>query len=496
MSGIRLTYSGLISFVVMIGSLFTGLIFIVIVTRTLSQDEFGLWTLIGGLVVYVMIFEPISTYWVIRQVARNEKVSVTGIGTSGVFSIIGSGIYLVIIFFISNTTGANYETLLLSTIMIPLLFLNSSLISIIAGYKPQGNAYGTLIFETIKIPSGLVFVYFGELGLVGAILAISVSQSSRLAFSLFYVKEKLMEQFNTIDLKNWLKLSWLPIISTAHDKIIAIDLILYSTFVGGVSGLSFVGAARTIGNFVGYGKLVSVGLYPKLISSQKSDYIELMFKRTMFFSIPMLGMSFVFAKSGLWILNPIYVEGILIVYAWSIVQFLYIFESIFQSILLGIEKVDVNFNSKFLDYIKSKLVTVPIIFGLGRAAYLGVLAFILILSVTLELTEIETLVWWGVGAIFIDISIVTVFWIISKKNIGFHFPVKVVLKYIVSTIISTVTLGIVLNEFLTYEESIFIFVPTLIPYLLLYLGIYLLIILCWDSDSRNFIKLIFREIKR
>ena len=55
MSGIRVTYSGLISFVVGIGSVFTGLIFTIIVTRRLTPDEFGEWGLIGALTGYVLI---------------------------------------------------------------------------------------------------------------------------------------------------------------------------------------------------------------------------------------------------------------------------------------------------------------------------------------------------------------------------------------------------------------------------------------------------------
>ena len=50
MSSIRVTYSGLITFVLMLVSIVTGLIFTLIVTRRLDQIEFGLWSLIGGII--------------------------------------------------------------------------------------------------------------------------------------------------------------------------------------------------------------------------------------------------------------------------------------------------------------------------------------------------------------------------------------------------------------------------------------------------------------
>ena len=59
MSNIRVTYSGLISLAVGFSSLLTGTIFTLIVTRSLTPEEFGTWGLIGGLLSYVLIVEPI-----------------------------------------------------------------------------------------------------------------------------------------------------------------------------------------------------------------------------------------------------------------------------------------------------------------------------------------------------------------------------------------------------------------------------------------------------
>ena len=55
MSNIRLTYSGLISFSLLLVSIITGLIFTVIVTRRLEPSDFGLWSLIGGIIAYFAI---------------------------------------------------------------------------------------------------------------------------------------------------------------------------------------------------------------------------------------------------------------------------------------------------------------------------------------------------------------------------------------------------------------------------------------------------------
>ena len=74
MNNIRVTYSGLIALVVSLIGVVTGIIFVILITRTLTPVEFGLWTLLGSVVSYVLVIDPIVTYWSTRQVARGENI--------------------------------------------------------------------------------------------------------------------------------------------------------------------------------------------------------------------------------------------------------------------------------------------------------------------------------------------------------------------------------------------------------------------------------------
>ena len=82
-------YSGLFFFIVGIITNLTGLAFMLIVTRSLTQQEFGTWTLISGLIFYITLVQPITSYWIVREVARGEKSAKTGIISSGMFSSFG-----------------------------------------------------------------------------------------------------------------------------------------------------------------------------------------------------------------------------------------------------------------------------------------------------------------------------------------------------------------------------------------------------------------------
>jgi hypothetical protein len=79
MSNIRVTYSGLISFAITLVTVFTGLGFMIIVTRILSTQEYGTWGLINSLMIYGVVFTAIPVFWLARETARELKTEKTNI---------------------------------------------------------------------------------------------------------------------------------------------------------------------------------------------------------------------------------------------------------------------------------------------------------------------------------------------------------------------------------------------------------------------------------
>ena len=151
MSNVRVTYSGLIAFVISIGSVFTGLIFTLIVTRQLTQIEFGMWSLIGGLTAYVFVVQPIIGYWVTREIARDQESGKTALVSNNIFMTIGVIIYVIIVYVVGSQSDADLNILLFAAILIPVNFLQSIISSIGMGFKPHVVQYGFLVFELSKI---------------------------------------------------------------------------------------------------------------------------------------------------------------------------------------------------------------------------------------------------------------------------------------------------------------------------------------------------------
>ena len=85
MSEIRVTYSGLISFFIGLVGVVTGLILILIITRTLTSEEYGTWSLILGLIAYGLVAEQIFSFWAYREMARGLDSAKTAILFNGFF---------------------------------------------------------------------------------------------------------------------------------------------------------------------------------------------------------------------------------------------------------------------------------------------------------------------------------------------------------------------------------------------------------------------------
>ena len=121
MSEIRVTYSGLIGLAIGLSTVVTGLIFILIVTRSFTPEQLGSWGLIGGLITYVVILEPMISYWATREIARDVNSGKTAVVSSGIFSIVGTLAFLLIAFLVSDPTGTDTDILFFAALIIPFL---------------------------------------------------------------------------------------------------------------------------------------------------------------------------------------------------------------------------------------------------------------------------------------------------------------------------------------------------------------------------------------
>ena len=191
MSGIRTTYSGLISVSVGVITILTGLVFTLIITRTLSMEEYGTWSLIIGILMYAVIIEPIISYWATRETARSENSQKTSIFAAGIFSSIGMIIFLITCLIITDESFVNTEIIIFGVILVPGIFLYRITYAINLGWKPHLASYGFLISEATKVPIVLTLVYFFNMGVLGIIITFFIAQNISIIFQIYVLREKI-----------------------------------------------------------------------------------------------------------------------------------------------------------------------------------------------------------------------------------------------------------------------------------------------------------------
>jgi len=493
MSDIRVKYSGLIALAVGLGSVVTGMLFFLIITRRLSPEELGIWSLIGSVLLYFVISENLISFWSIRQIARKKEVGKTAITSSLILSLGLVPVYIIYVLAIAETSDVDKGILMFGVLLLPAFYISKSLNKINTAHRPQITSYGLIIFESIKTPIALAFVVFYDLGVQGVIITVLLAYFVRIAIQLYFAKSKLKNKFSWDVLKNWITNSWISFYEMAPRFIKKIDVVIFLLITNSVLGLAYYHVSLVIAKLILNSSLVSQGLYPKLLADGPSQHIKEIFTLSMYFAIPLLAISIIFSKPALFALNPLY-EGIeIIVILLSIHAFLSVPNSIFQKVIKGTEKVDANENPKFKDLIKSDLFSISTARVIKNVIYLGLLVGgLLILTLN---SDLELVTWWAIVGILSEIPLVIFWWNKINQQHKFSFPTKEISKYSLATIVFVLVYFITSNFIINYKISIYEFLPGLFIQLIICVSIYIAITYLIDKKTRNIVSKILSEIK-
>lgn len=495
MSNVRVTYSGLIAFFVGVVSVATGLVFTLIVTRTLSPEEFGSWALIGNIIVYFLISERIISYWTTRQISRGVEVGKTSLTSSLLFSSGVIPLYLILVFFGLGKDISNFDLLLFGVILLPVFYLSQTLGYINLSHRPQVVSYSVLIFEIIKIPFGLGLVYFLELGLMGAIISVFAAYLIRIIIQIYFARTKLKNKFNFSTLKRWLKLSWIAIYSNFTRLVTTLDVLFYVILTSSSFGIAYYSASLTIASIIIHAGIISQALGPKLLARGDHQFIRENFSLMMYFAIPLLGIAILFSRPGLFALNPLYELFYMIAILISIKTFFLIINQNFQNIFENIEEVDTRENVKFSSLLKSNLFLIPTSRYIVSGMYLISFVIMIFFLSSSDISEGELVYYWALMALGFEIPLLLFLSIKITRNTIFRFPFKDILKYFLATIIFSIFFLLTSEQILNYEISIYEFLPTLLIELFLCVLIYFVITITIDKKTRNLTKSIIKEIK-
>ena len=280
--------------------------------------------------MYVVIVEPIISYWITRETARGIEAGKTAIFTSGIFSMCGILVYIIIGYFVALNSDANQDVILFAVILVPLVFLNKTLTALNLGWKPQSASYGILAFEITKIPGALALVYFLDMGIFGAIIATSIAYIASIIILIIFAKEKIKSKIQFRYMRKWMKLSWVPLYPSLGSMIFSLDVMIFSVITGSVLGLAYYSASMAIGIIVAQSGQIAKGVYPKLLEGGNKIHFNENLMRFFYFSIPFTALSLIIAKPGLFALNPVYQIAVPIVIFLTLRAFVYTLSQLFE----------------------------------------------------------------------------------------------------------------------------------------------------------------------
>ena len=492
MSSIRVTYSGFINLFIGLLKVISAFVFITLITRSLSAEEFGQYNLVLSIITYVVLSHWLISYWVTREMARGKESAKSAIISSGLFSTFGLIIFIIVGTSVIETSNLTFNVILLASLIVPLQFLHNILSHIAIGWKPQISSYSNLILESIKVPLALIFLFGFNWSIDGIFLALIFSFTISNVVMIYLNRSQLHSNFSFNHLRNWISRFWIPgyptSISIIHSFDFLIVVLLASTEVVG-----YYAAALAIGTFVSCSKLISVGVYPKLLGNDRGKYLNENFRLFIYFSFLFATFSIVFAKAGLFVLNPIYETISVIVVFITLRYFLFAVYDIFNHMLRAIETIDEQPNPTIHDFLKSKLFKIPTI---QLFQYVG---YILILTISLVFIEFSStfdlLLFWSVLALMIQIPSTLIISLWIKKEKLLQVKIFTIFKYFLALIPTYFIIDFFNNTLLNYDANLFEFTFTL--FLILILGIitYVGITYIIDNNTRKLLSSIISQLK-
>ena len=495
MTEIRVTYSGLISFIGGILSIITGLIFTFIITRSLSPEEYGTWGLINAIILYVFMINPVISYWSTRDTARDVPSGRTSVLSSMLLSIFAISVYVLVSYFMGYYTNVSQDILLTAAIIIPAMFLNAILITINLGWKPHAISYGTLAFGISAVPLAFLFIHHYDLGVTGIIFSVLIAYIISILILFQFAKEKIKNKFNKSYLKKWLKLSWLPLYPGIATLITGFDISIFTIITGSVIGLAFWTAAVVLPSMISHTSLISRAVYPKLLEEKSRDFVNENLTHLFYFGIFLTSLVITFARPGLYALNPIYEIAVPVVVIMAIEGFLTVLTNVFMLSLAGIENVDKFQNSTFRDYMRSKLFYPQTLRLIQTITYIGILTTGLLILADLENSNQDLLVYWAIIAVLTQAPLTIGLYRLLQKNLDMKIDAFRIFKYVLISIGVFGVTYVLMNQYLTYTDNLIDFLLNTLIFLVIGISLYVVITYFADSTIRKLVTSIIKELK-
>jgi O-antigen/teichoic acid export membrane protein len=360
-SEIRVQYSGFIVFAARMLSVGTGLVFTLMLTRSTTEQQLGIWGNVNDILAYFAFLASAFPFWAMRFAARDKEGSIkTGLMANLTISMIATVIYLPTIPIIMSLLHIS-ETYMIIYLIASTQIIENYLISMLEAClrakRPQTVGYGLLVEESSKVLIAYILIIRLQQPLLGALLSIIIAFTIQIAYYFKLLSKELKQPIKWSYVKEWLKGSTINIYYYIGDRIAALVFIMLIAYnpIAGPQARGIYLAAMTIANVIIYSSFLSFALYPKLLAENNIQDIITSLKTVLMFAIPMAAGVIALSDSYLIMLNEIYKQAATVVIVLAINALVQIISQFFSSVLFGFERIDEKAKIPLKKLVKSPL---------------------------------------------------------------------------------------------------------------------------------------------
>jgi len=364
-SELRIQYSGLIIFGAQLISVVTGLTFTLLLTRTMSQAEYGVWGNIYDVIAYFLLFSGFIPFWAIRFVARGkEGATKTAFVANLTMAIASAATYIPLAPLIAASLHITETSVyVLASALIVSTFAVNTLESCLRAKRPQAIGYGLLLEEAIKLSLAYLFIVGFHQLFIGAMLSLILSASFQTLFYLKLLSKDLRQKTQWSYVREWLKGSTALIYNAVGIQLANFALIMLFIYGTDIARGDYA-AAAIFATIIGYSSSLAFALYPKVLAENSLREVTASLKTVLMFALPLVAIVISMSPSLLTVLKISYREAWPVLVVLSIDALISLLSTFYTNVLYGVEKLDEEAKIPLGRLVKSKmfkLLTLPYI---------------------------------------------------------------------------------------------------------------------------------------
>ncbi|QQG48931.1 MAG: hypothetical protein HY247_01035 [archaeon] len=386
-SRVSLRRTGFIVFGSRLASIFTGLLFLIMVTRSLTPQSFGLWEFIYDLVAFSSYPASVIGFWALRKVARGALVAKTAIVVSAGLSAGGAALFLAASLVLHGSVGSDLSHFLIAAIMVPLSYWNAASISVAYGHRPTITGYSLIISEVAKVLAAYFLLVVYSFGTDGVIIAVEVAYLAQSAVATYMCRSIIRGGVDLAETRRWFVGSWVPLVNSFASLLLISDTFVAPLVFASTTVVGYYQAAYSVAIIVSYSSYLSIALYPLLLSGKKGNVTGLALDFTLLFGLPMVAGAFVLSRPLLFLLKPAYIAAEAGLSILSLSALFLSLSFVFDSTLLGLESADAT-EGAAPKLRGTALAFVPTVNLAYAAVYIASTYVVLLLTASLPVGEI------------------------------------------------------------------------------------------------------------